>query len=165
MKNFLTQWVLRRKTNLKLEPRGLALLGFIAEAVKWPAALSFSATGPSRRSSSYRGLGPSEFKLLGASHCRCNVNKRQGRFGKKKNDSLVDKKSPNPVEIEEENQDRKDLVVVQSFKIDFCDQWCIELDDRTGHQSHRLLTIQVIDHTGYLPHWLLTIPIINHIGN
>ena len=59
MKNLLTQWELRRKTDHKLEPRGLLLLGFLAEAVKWPSALLPGAAGPSRRRSNHRGLGPS----------------------------------------------------------------------------------------------------------
>ena len=48
----------------KLEPRGVLLLGFFAEAIKWPAALPSGAAGLSRRRSSYRksshrGSGPS----------------------------------------------------------------------------------------------------------
>ena len=63
MKNLLTQWELRRKTDPKLEPRGLLLLGFVAEAVKWPAALPSGAAGPSRRRSNHRGSGPSGVEL------------------------------------------------------------------------------------------------------
>ena len=59
MKNLLTQWELKKKTDPKLEPRGLLLFGFVTEAVKWPAALLSGATGPSRRRSNRRGSGPS----------------------------------------------------------------------------------------------------------
>ena len=59
MKNLLTQWELRKKTNPKLEPQGLLLLGFVTEAVKWPAALLSGAAGPSRRSLNRRRSGPS----------------------------------------------------------------------------------------------------------
>ena len=59
MKNVLTQWELRRKTDPKLEPRGLLLLGFVVEAVKFPATLPFSAVGPSRQRSNRRGSEPS----------------------------------------------------------------------------------------------------------
>ena len=62
-----------------------------------------------------------------SSHCRCNVNKRQGCFGGRKNDRLIGIKPPNPVGTEKENQDRKDLVVVQSSRINLCGQWCVEL--------------------------------------
>ena len=62
-----------------------------------------------------------------SSHCRCDVNKRQGRFRGRKNDRLISKKPPNPVGTEEENQGRKDFVVVQSSRINLCGQWCIEL--------------------------------------
>ena len=106
------------------------LLGFLDKVVgRYPAALLFGllTAGPSRRRSSYRGLGPSELKPLKASHRRCDVKKRQGCFGKKKNDRLICKKPPNPVGTEEENQDRKNLVVVQSFRINLCGQWCEEL--------------------------------------
>ena len=81
-------------------------------AIKWPAALPSSAAGPSHQRSSY----------CRSSHWRCDVNKRQGRFGRGKNDRLIDKKPPNPVGTEEENQGRKDLVVVQSFRINLCGQ-------------------------------------------
>ena len=40
---------------------------------------------------------------------------------------MIGKKPPNQVGTEEENQGRKDLVVIQSSKINLCDQWCIEL--------------------------------------
>ena len=116
-------------------------------AIKWPAALPSSAAGPSRRRSSYRrsshrrsshrGSGPSESDYRessyrrsthrgsthrGLSHQRCDVNKRQGHFGGRKNDRLkIGKKPPNLVGTEEENQGRKDLVVVQSSKINLCD--------------------------------------------
>ena len=107
--------------------------------------------------SSHCGSGPSELKLLGVkplwvkllqvkllwvnplrvfllqvnycwlSHQKYNVNKKQDHFGQKKNNKLIGKKPPNPVGIEEENQDRKDLVVVQSFKINLCNQWYVKL--------------------------------------
>ena len=41
---------------------------------------------------------------------------------RKKNNRLIGKKPPNSVRIKEENQGRKELVVVQSSKINFCDQ-------------------------------------------
>ena len=77
------------------------------------AALLFGllTAGPSRQRSSHWSSSH-----RGASHRRCDVNKGQGRFGKK-NDRLIGKKPPNPVGTEEENQGRKDLVVVQSSKI------------------------------------------------
>ena len=116
-------------------------------AIKWPAALPSSAAGPSRRRSSYcrsshrrlshRGSGPSESDYCksnsrrsthcGSTHCglshrRCDVNKKQGHFGGRKNDRLMIGKKPfNPVGTEEKNQGRKDLVVVQSFRINLCD--------------------------------------------
>ena len=67
-----------------------------------------------------------------ASHRRSDVNKRQGRFGGRKNDRLtigktIGKKPPNPAGTEEETRGRKDLVVVQSSRIHLCDQWCVEL--------------------------------------
>ena len=47
---------------------------------------------------------------------------------------MIGKKPPNPVKNEEENQGRKDLVVVQSSKINLCGQWYIELDGNlTNH--------------------------------
>ena len=62
-----------------------------------------------------------------SSHCGYNVNKKKGRFGGRKNDRLISKKPPNPVGTEEENQDRKDLIIVQSPRINLCGQWYIEL--------------------------------------
>ena len=62
-----------------------------------------------------------------SSYCRCDVNKRQGRFGGKKNDRLIGKKPLNPVGTKEENQGRKNLIIVQSPRINLCGQWCIEL--------------------------------------
>ena len=149
MKNLLTQWELRRKTDPKLKPWGLLLFGFFAEAVKWLAALLSGAARPSCWRLNYRGWpaallcivepshwrlkcrgsGPSELEPLGASHCRCDVKKRrEGCFRGRKNDRLmIGKKPPNPVGTEEENQGRKDLIVVQSSRINLCDQWCKEL--------------------------------------
>ena len=40
---------------------------------------------------------------------------------------MIGKKPPNSVEIEEENQGRKDLVVVQSSRINLRGQWCVKL--------------------------------------
>ena len=79
----------------------------------WPAALS-CAVEPSHRRSNRRGSGPSELEPSGASHCRCDVDKRyESRFGGRKNNRLmIGKKPPNPVGTKEENQGRKDLVVV-----------------------------------------------------
>ena len=117
-------------------------------AIKWPAAFPSSTAGMScwslnyRRSShrklSYRGLGPSESDhcessycrltncgstYRGLSHRRCDVNKRQGHFGRKKNDRLmIGKKPPKLVGTEEKNQGRKDVVVVQSSRINLCDR-------------------------------------------
>ena len=62
-----------------------------------------------------------------SSHQWCNVNKTQGRFGERKNVRLIDKNPPNPADIKEENQGRKDLIVVQSSRINLCGQWCVEL--------------------------------------
>ena len=76
----------------------------------------------SHRRSNHQGLSHRR-----SSHCECDVNKRQGRFGGRKNDRLIGKKPPNPVGTEEENQGRKDFVVVQSSKINFFDQRCVEL--------------------------------------
>ena len=91
----------------------------VSLTIKWPAALSSSAGGPSCRRLSYRGLGPSKLELLGASHRRCNVNKRHEYcFGGRKNNKLmIGKKPSNPTGTKEENRDRKILLVVQSFKI------------------------------------------------
>ena len=58
-----------------------------------------------------------ELKPSGASHRRCDVNKRQSRFGGRKNNRLISKKPPNPVGTEEENYSRKVLIVVQSSRI------------------------------------------------
>ena len=60
----------------------------------------------------YEESGPLELKLLGASHCRCNINKRQGCFGERKNNRLIGKNSLNPLGTEEENQSRKNLIVI-----------------------------------------------------
>ena len=62
-----------------------------------------------------------------SSHRRCDVNKRQGCFGGKKNDRLIGKKLPNPVGTEEENQGRKNLIIIQSPRINLCGQWYIGL--------------------------------------
>ena len=112
-------------------------------AIKWPAALPSSTAGSSCQRLSYRRSRPLESDNRESSYCRsthcrsthrglshrrCDVNKRQVHFRGKKNDRLmIGKKPPNPVGTEEENQGRKDLVVVQSFRINLCDQWCIEL--------------------------------------
>ena len=93
----------------------------------------FSDTGPSCRRSNHQGSEPLGVEPLSvrtsggraivgrdhrsSSHRRCDVNKRQGRFGGRKNDRLIGKKPPNPVGTEEENQGRKVLVVVQSSRI------------------------------------------------
>ena len=45
---------------------------------------------------------------------------------------MIGKKPPNPMGTEEENQGRKDFVVVQSSRINLCDQWCIELFAKSG---------------------------------
>ena len=126
-------------------------------AIKWPAALPSSAAGLSCRRLSYYGSGPLESDYRESNYCRsthcesthrglsyqrCNVNKRQGRFGGKKNDRLmISKKPPNPVGTEEENQGRKDLVVVQSSKINVCDQWCIELFAKSGLHLEDLIRL------------------------
>ena len=100
-------------------------------AIKWLAALPSSAGGPSCRKSSYRrsshrrsshcGSEPSELEPSGASHRRCNVNKRyENCFGGKKNNRLmIGKKPPNPAGTEEKNRGRKVFLVVQSFRINF----------------------------------------------
>ena len=55
-----------------------------------------------------------------SSHCKCDVNKKQDCFRKKKNNRLICKKPPNPVGTKEENQGRKDLIVIQSSRINLC---------------------------------------------
>ena len=66
MKNLLTQWELRRKTDPKLELSRLVLLGFLDRAIGvWPAALLFSVAGPSRRRSNHQGSEPSELEPSG----------------------------------------------------------------------------------------------------
>ena len=60
MKNLLTQWELRKKTDPKLELSRLVLLGVFDRAIGgWLAALLFSAAGPSRRRSNHQGSEPS----------------------------------------------------------------------------------------------------------
>ena len=94
----------------------------------WGRAVGGRANvGRDYQSSSHHGSRPSEFKPWGASHHRCNINKRQGYFGRKKNNRLIGKKPPNSAGIEEENQGRKDLVIVQSPKINLCGRWYVEL--------------------------------------
>ena len=66
-------------------------------------------------------------KHRSSNYCRCDVNKRQGHFGGKKNDKLMSKTLLNLVGTEKENQDRKDLVVVQSSRNNLCNKWCIGL--------------------------------------
>ena len=60
--------VLGGKSTLKHEPQGLLLLGFFAEAVKWPAALLSSAAGLSRRKSSYCSLSHQRSSYCRSSH-------------------------------------------------------------------------------------------------
>ena len=62
-----------------------------------------------------------------SSYWWCDVNKKQGCSGGRKNNRLIGKKLPNPAGIQEENQGRKDLVVVQSSRINLYGQWCAEL--------------------------------------
>ena len=63
MKNLLTQWELKKKTDLKLELSRLVLLSFLDRAIgMWPAALLFSAAGPSRQRSNHQGSEPSELE-------------------------------------------------------------------------------------------------------
>ena len=76
-----------------------------------------SLRGSSHWKSSHCGSGPSELKPSGASHHRCDVNKRQGCFGGRKNNRLIGKKPPNLVGTEEKNHGRKVLIVVQSSRI------------------------------------------------
>ena len=115
------------------------LLGFLDRAIGgWPAAFSFGAAGPScwrfntikdwnYQESSHHGLGPGDRAIVNrnywsSSHRSCNVIKRQGYLGGWKNDGLIGKKPPNLVGTEEENEGRKDLIVVQSFRINLCSQ-------------------------------------------
>ena len=57
-----------------------------------------------------------------------SVEPRHDHFVGKENDRLmIGKKPPNQVVTEEENQGRKDLIIVQSSKINFCGQWCVKL--------------------------------------
>ena len=120
------------------------LHGFSDRAIGgWPAALLFSAIGPSRQRSNHQGSELLGVKLSwvrtsggpaiigrhhrSSSYCRYDVNKRQGCFGGRKNDRLIGKKSPNLMETKEENQGRKNLEVVQFSRINLCGQWCIKL--------------------------------------
>ena len=41
---------------------------------------------------------------------------------------MIGKKPPNPVKTEEENQDKKDFLVIQFSKINLYGQWYVELD-------------------------------------
>lgn len=59
--------------------------------------------GPSHWRLSKRELGLLELEPLGASYCRCNVNKKQGCLRGKENNKLINVKLPNPVGTEEEN--------------------------------------------------------------
>ena len=99
---------------------------------------SLSHCGSSHRGSGLLWVKLSQVKLLRVnplrvnhrwlSYRRCDVNKRQGHFRGRKNDRLViGKKPPNLVGTEEENQCKKDLVVVQSSRINLCGQWYVEL--------------------------------------
>ena len=79
-----------------------------------------------------------------SSHCRCNISKRQGYFGGRKNDRLIGKKPPNPVGTKEDNQDRKDFIIVESPKINLCSQCCIELfhsQSTLRPVVHRVMTL------------------------
>ena len=62
-----------------------------------------------------------------SSHKGCNINQRQSRFRGKKNNRFIGKKPPSQAGIEEENQGRKDFVVIQSSRINLCGQWCVKL--------------------------------------
>ena len=139
MKNLLIQWELRRKTDLQAGEATISCLFVLSAGSSRPRTLLFGTAGPSHRRSNHGGSGPSELEPSGASLRRCDVNERQGHFRGRKNDRLIiGKKPPNPVGTEEKNQGGKDLVVVQSSKINLCGQWCIELDgDHTGHRAHR----------------------------
>ena len=67
MKNLLTQWELRRKTNPKLGASWLLLFGFFIRAVgKKPAVFPFDAVEPSRQRSNHYGLGPLSVETIGA---------------------------------------------------------------------------------------------------
>ena len=93
------------------------------------AAFLFSllTSRPSHWRFSYCWLRLLELELLRASHHRCNVNKRQSRLSRRKNSKLIGKKPPNLVETEQENQSRKDLIVIQSSKTNLCGQWYVKL--------------------------------------
>ena len=134
MKNLLTQWELRRKTDLQAKEVTMSCLLVPSAGSSRLPTLLFGIARPSRWRSNHRGSGPLELKPSGASHRRCDVNKRhENRFGGRKNNRLmIGKKPPNPAGTGEENRGRKDLVVVQSSRINLCDQWCIELFARSG---------------------------------
>ena len=93
---------------------------------------------------------------------------------------MINKKPPNPVGTEEENQGKTDLVVVQSLRIKLPSRlivrrittliaihlyglgrhWPRLIIDHTGHWLYRLLITQVIDHTSYRPYRPATIQVI-----
>ena len=91
MKNLLTQWELRRKTDPKLEFSRLVLLGFLDRAIGgWLAALLFSSAGPSRWRSNHQGSEPSGIEpswvgtsgaqaIVGAMSIRGKVALEEGR--------------------------------------------------------------------------------------
>ena len=113
MKNLLTQWKLRKKTDLQAGEATMSCLLVPSAGSSRPPTFLFGTAGPSRQRLNHCGSGPSEFEPSGASHRKCDVNERQGHFGGKKNDRLmIGKKPPNPMGTEEENQSRKDLIVV-----------------------------------------------------
>ena len=65
MKNLLTLWELKRKTDSKLDFSRLVLLGFLYRAIGgWLAALLFSSARPSRQSSNHQGSEPSGIEPL-----------------------------------------------------------------------------------------------------
>ena len=69
---------------------------------------------------------------------------------------MISKKPPNPVGTEEENQGGKDLVVVQSSKINLCNQWCIKLFAKSGLHLEDLTWLYLVKPslfaTIFLPH-------------
>ena len=67
----------------KLELQGLLLFGFFAEVVKLSAAFLSNTAGASCWKSNYCGSKLLELEPLGASHCRCDIIKKQESYFEK----------------------------------------------------------------------------------
>ena len=119
---------------------------------------SLSHCGSSYCGSNHRWLSSSggqaiQVKLLRVNPLRVNhrksdVNKRQGCFGRRKNNRLIGKKPPNPVGTEEENQCKKVLVVVQSSRINLPSRPVMR-GIITLHLQSTIAALAGVDHTGH----------------